>query len=225
MAQQLHAKGHEVAFLGLFETYNWERMRRTPIDIVGYNLQKIVFHWRNFALLNARQKLTFFNEKFQVARARRTVVQGMFLTRLGRVFRRDRSTNGLDTTLARIWEVNDAAAFAYRPRPYPGRIMQFRPAKEYAVHRDPAVAWDGLALDGVESHRLPVYPAGMMVEPFIEQLARELRTCIEKALETHSVRNRQIMPLQRADSLRTLVTPARPGLLDFQPALASSDRM
>ncbi len=44
------------------------------------------------------------------------------------------------------------------------------------------MGWDHLAAGGVETHILPVYPAGMLVEPFVEQLAETLKGCIHQAL-------------------------------------------
>lgn len=80
-------------------------------------------------------------------------------------------------------ETNDQAAANYRPKVYPGRITQFRPMKEYAWHENTEMAWESLATEGVEVHKLPVYPAGMLVEPFVEMLAAELMACISKAVD------------------------------------------
>ena len=71
----------------------------------------------------------------------------------------------------------------YVPEYYPGSITHFRPIREYARFADPKAGWDELAAGGVETHRLPVYPAGMLVEPFVGLLAEKLRECMDKALE------------------------------------------
>jgi hypothetical protein len=47
--------------------------------------------------------------------------------------------------------------------------------------------WEKVAKGGVETHILPVYPTGMMVEPFVEQLADELKDCIDRALCSESL--------------------------------------
>jgi hypothetical protein len=59
--------------------------------------------------------------------------------------------------------------------------------KEYASNMYPGMDWEAVAAGGVDTHVLPIYPAGMMVEPFVAQLADELRDCIERALETEPV--------------------------------------
>ena len=55
--------------------------------------------------------------------------------------------------------------------------------KEYAWYQNSDMGWENLAKEGVEDHVLPVYPAGMLVEPFVEKLAAELKACIRKAIE------------------------------------------
>jgi hypothetical protein len=68
------------------------------------------------------------------------------------------------------------------PDVYPGRITQFLPKKEYAHHIGPELGWNGLAAGGVETHVLQVYPAGMLVEPFVQVTAEKVKDCIERAL-------------------------------------------
>ncbi|MFX0203317.1 MAG: hypothetical protein ACFFCW_45015 [Candidatus Hodarchaeota archaeon] len=85
--------------------------------------------------------------------------------------------------LSNLWKVNDRAALKYVPRTYPGRITQFAPTKDYALLAGPELCWHKLAAGGLEIHRLPVYPAGMLVEPFVRILAKELTACIDAALE------------------------------------------
>ena len=59
----------------------------------------------------------------------------------------------------------------------------FLPVKEYAKNVCPGMDWERVAGAGVDTHRMPVFPAGMMVEPFVKQTAAELRECIDRALE------------------------------------------
>lgn len=39
------------------------------------------------------------------------------------------------------------------------------------------------ARDGVENRTLPVYPAGMLLEPFVQKLASEMSDSIDNALQ------------------------------------------
>jgi hypothetical protein len=59
-------------------------------------------------------------------------------------------------------------------------VTQFSPFKQYARYDGPELGWENLARGGVEKHKLKVYPAGMLVEPFARMLADKLRACIKK---------------------------------------------
>ena len=180
MAQQLHRRGQDVALLALWETYNWANIAdESLVDKVYSYIQKIDFHWRNFLLLNSKEKLTFIQEKANVAKSRRKVWAGMIASKLGNKFD---SGDGENLLLFNLWHVNDKAATIYLPKTYSGRITHFRPVKEYARYADPKLKWDEIAAGGVETYRLPVYPAGMLVEPFVQLLAEKMKVCIHKAL-------------------------------------------
>jgi len=181
VAQQLHRRGQDVALLALWETYNWANIAdESLVDKVYSYIQKIDFHWRNFLLLKSKEKLTFIQEKANVAKSRRKVWAGMIASKLGNKFD---SGDGENLLLFNLWHVNDKAAAIYLPKVYPGRITHFRPVKEYARYADPKLDWDEIAAGGVETYRLPVYPAGMIVEPFVQLLAEKMKVCIHKAIE------------------------------------------
>ncbi len=182
IAQQLHAQGQKVALLALPETYNWANIKaQSFLDDVYYYIQKIEFHWRNFLLLPSKEKLIFIKEKANVAKGRRKVWFGMITSITRNKFHLD---DGQHLSLSQLWETNDRAAANYVPEPYLGRITQFLPIKQYARYDGPELGWDKLAAGGVEIYKLPVYPAGMLVEPFVGILAKKLKVCINKALET-----------------------------------------
>jgi len=42
------------------------------------------------------------------------------------------------------------------------------------------MSWEQLALGGVQSCTLPVYPAGMLVKPFVTDLAAQLNICLRE---------------------------------------------
>ena len=70
----------------------------------------------------------------------------------------------------------------YVPQPYPGKVTDFRPAKQYRIFNKREAKWDRLAKGGQEIIVLPVYPAGMLLEPFVEHLAVALRKSIDAAI-------------------------------------------
>ncbi len=84
--------------------------------------------------------------------------------------------------LANIWKANDHAALTYVPRPYAGSVMDFRPMKQYRLFDRPDAKWDRLARGGQQVVVLPAYPAGMLLEPFVQHLAAALEKSIDNAI-------------------------------------------
>jgi len=180
IAQQLKAQGEEVALLALFDTLNWPKLPPASArNKVRHQVQRIMFHVGNFLSLNFKDRITFLSEKLKVLSSRAVVWRGMILGK----FATDRNESQ-SRLLARIWEINDRAILTYIPRPYPGVITDFRPLKQYADYRAPDVNWDHLAVEGQKIVTLPVYPAGMLLEPFVKELAGALRISIDNAIRT-----------------------------------------
>jgi hypothetical protein len=181
MAQQLRASGEEVAIVALFDTVNWSRLRkRNASDRLGYQAERLNFHVKNFLLLDFAGKRRFLKEKWIVLLSRTTVWKGSLLSRLNGNQQANTSESQL---LSRLWKTNDEASLAYIPKPYHGRIADFRPLHQYSMYLEPNVNWDGIALGTLEVIRLPIYPAGMLLEPFVKGLALALQSAIERANE------------------------------------------
>ncbi|OEU49472.1 MAG: hypothetical protein BA872_01505 [Desulfobacterales bacterium C00003060] len=179
MTQQLHEKGKEVSLLALLETYNWRNVGSISlIQKIYYYIQKSEFHLRN--LLLSDDKLTFITEKLEVAKRRKKVWLEMIMSKAGHASHQD---DGCYFTLSQLRQANDRTAGIYVAKPCPARITHFIPVSEYALFQGPEVGWDKLAAGGLEVHELPVYPAGMLVEPFVRVLAEKLKACIDKALK------------------------------------------
>lgn len=181
MAQQLHAQGQEAALLALFETYDFSNIpTQSALDHVYYYLQKIEFHWRNFLLLKSKEKKIFFKEKVKVLKGRGKVWFGTLTSKIDNI---SNKANGQASTLSKLWQINDQASLDYIPKGYKGRITQFIPIKEYAHHLGPELGWERIAPGRLEIQQLPVFPAGMLVEPFVELLAEKVTGSIDKALK------------------------------------------
>jgi len=60
-------------------------------------------------------------------------------------------------------------------------VTDFRPLKQYRMFNKPNAKWDRLAR-AEEVVVLPVYPAGMLVEPFVKHLAIALKKSIDGAI-------------------------------------------
>lgn len=179
-ARQFEAKGEQVALLALFDTMNWSKVGLPSIwGKSYYAVQRLVFHAANFLHLDFAGKGRFFSEKVKILQSRLPVWRGMLLGKFSA------ATKSESRVLGQIWQANDRAAMDYVPQPYPGTVTDFRPTKQYRMFNKPGLKWDGLARGGEKVVVLPVYPAGMLVEPFVEHLALALKISIEEGARKH----------------------------------------
>jgi phthiocerol/phenolphthiocerol synthesis type-I polyketide synthase E len=180
VAQQLLAEGEQIALLALFDTSNWSKIRLPSIWARSYwALQRVVFHAANFVRLGSEDRGKFFRKKVQIFRSRVPVWRGMVLAKLGQGAQAARSQARL---LAAVWQANDRACTKYVPKPYQGVITDFRPMKQYRIFNQRGLKWDQLALGGQQIVTVQAYPAGMLVEPFVEHLAAALARSIDDAI-------------------------------------------
>ncbi len=183
MAQQLTRSGEEVALLALFDTLNWSKIAPYSILSKTYHQgERLLFHARNFTVLSFKDKIKFFQEKLKILRSRSNIWRGKLTRRLSE----NKSESSL---LAQIWDITDNAAVKYAAKPYPGRITDFRPLKQYSKYLGPDIYWDELAGGGYDIVTLPVFPAGMLLEPFVRTLATELKMSMDRAMDSASTRS------------------------------------
>lgn len=178
VAQQLAADSQPVALLALFDTMNWHMVPLNAWTKGSHALQQWTFHIASFFSLDTSGKLEFLREKMNILRSRIPVWRGMLLSRFGNQIR----VPSQDLVLAQIWKANDRASWKYAPKPFPGCVIDFRPKKQYRVFNKPELKWDKLAQGGQETIVLPVYPAAMLVEPFVRHLAVALRKAMDDAI-------------------------------------------
>lgn len=179
VARQLRSRGEEIALLALFDTTNWHKIPLPSAWMKTYTAaERLVFHAANILRLDSAGRAKFFSEKIKILRSRLPVWRGMLL---GKLQKDSPLTSSGSRILSQIWKANDLASMDYVPQPYPGMVTDFRPLKQYRMFSRPGVKWDQLA-GGEKVVVLPVYPAGMLVEPFVEHLADALRGAIDEAL-------------------------------------------
>ena len=75
--------------------------------------------------------------------------------------------------------IRDRVAELYLPPEFPGKICMIRAKKDYARYRDS----DLPAAGGIELHRLQVYPAGMMADPFVDDLVAQVEKHLRESIE------------------------------------------
>jgi thioesterase domain-containing protein/acyl carrier protein len=186
-ARQFEAKGEQIALLALFDTMNWSQVGLPSIWGKSYYAgQRLLFHAANFLRLDFAGKVRFFSEKVKILRSRLPVWRGMLL---GKFSKFSAAAKSESRVLGQIWQANDRAAMDYFPQPYSGTATDFRPTKQYRMFNKPGLKWEGLARGGETIIVLPVYPAGMLVEPFVEHLAVALKSSIEETARDYLVGN------------------------------------
>lgn len=162
MAQQLHAQGQQVALLALFDTYNLSAI--PPATSFRYKLynfwQEIGFFRGNLSLLKPKEKLTFLLESAKWSQRR-------IMARRSQL------------PLVSLRHIHNQAGMNYLPQVYPGRVTLFQSCG-FKKDKTPQVNWEEIAAGGMDVHELPVYFGGMLVEPFVSSLAKQLKTCLDQ---------------------------------------------
>jgi len=177
VAQRLRGEGEGIDLLALLDTMNFSHI--PPLSIGSrcyYSCERVRFHAANFLLLDFKGKVSFFREKIQVLRNRLPVWWGMILAKFEN---KSEQPSSESRVLGNIWQANDLACQKYVPKPFPGIVTDFRPLTQYRAFDKPDSKWDRLALQGQTIVVLPVYPAGMLLEPFVKHLAAALRSAID----------------------------------------------
>jgi amino acid adenylation domain-containing protein len=194
-AQQLHAAGEEIALLALFDTMNWHKVPLTWSDKSFLLFQRLIFHAAAVLNINSENKRQFLVGKLYDFRKRIPVWRGMLLTKLKQ--RSSRGTSSESLVLAQVWRANERASGDYVPRPYPGAVTDFRPARQYRVLDKPELKWDRLARGGQRVVVVPGYPAVMLLEPYVRDLAAMLTACIDEAVrQSKSSRPEETLAVQ-----------------------------
>ena len=171
MARQLRQKGEEVGLVVLFDSYNLSTVKG-PTDGVNHVSswrQKIGFHLANLLQIGPRHLPSYFFEKFRMARE-------AALASGERQLRRTRSIlDGSQSAEVVIQKVNDDAVWRYVPQPFDGRLIIFRPQKNYDFMPDPHLGWGELVEGRIDLIQLPVNPHAMLIRPWVNTLAAELK--------------------------------------------------
>ena len=176
MARRLQQDGESVPLVALMDTYNLSLALEA--NSRGFLFQKLRFHMGNLASLEPSEMTKYLQEKVRVAR------DGELSSLLGQLFGAANPHDKPDTEVElSVQSANDRAAFSFKPKPFSGTLTLFKPNVNYSVFPDPKMGWGEVALGGMEIVNLPVNPHGMLVEPFVVHLAREMRRRIDVLVE------------------------------------------
>ena len=139
-------------------------------------IENVKFHWDNVTSAGTG-RLAFLREKTQEALRRGRLRSRRLLAQ---------ATGGLDASSGApfayidITRVNDEALMQYKPSAFSGKITLFRPKKTFDGFDDPVFGWGEIAREGVEVCELDVNPRGMLVEPYVQQLAEQMRRRVKR---------------------------------------------
>lgn len=174
IAQMLLKSGESTDLLAMLDTYNFGLALKA--SATSQILQKVKFHVGNFVKLRPGEMVSYIREKVRVAR------DGELANLLGRKPApgpNPEAEDGLQIREASVQNMNDAACDRYEPKPYTGKLTLFKPVVNYDYYPDPKMGWGHLVSGGIETVELPVNPHAMLVEPYVQLLANELKKRID----------------------------------------------
>jgi hypothetical protein len=71
-------------------------------------------------------------------------------------------------------------------------VAVIRPKGSFLGLSSSTLGWERVIRNGLEIYELPVYPKGMLVEPFCRTLAETLQNCLQNALADYSVEHGEL---------------------------------
>lgn len=189
MAQQLYAQGSTVALLALLD-YGVPGYgvpghcvsRKNGVEKISYYARRTIYE---FKYGNLAQALTarFVSPHNQRIRKKITCLLG----------------KPQDRRIQRIQEAHQAAQIKYQPKVYPGKITLFQNSKYHALEKQnfwEKHSWSDLAAGGFECHVIQGDHLEIFQEPRFQELATQLKDCLEKAQAEHPL---SVLPPESSD--------------------------
>jgi len=176
MAQVLRRQGEEVPLVAMLDTYNYSRALK--VSFYSFLFQKARFHLANLVRLRPAELMKYLKEKARLAFSGELANLNTSMPGSSRADGVARATFGVE---AKIQAINDYAAEHYDPLPYPGQLALFRPRFNYKFYPDPKMGWGDLALGGLDIVEVAVNPHSMLLEPYVQTLAAQLKERIDGA--------------------------------------------
>jgi thioesterase domain-containing protein len=170
MAQILRREGEEVPLVAMLDTYNFSRALK--VSFRSFLLQKAKFHLANMTRLRSVDMLQYLQEKMRLGFGGELANLKTSMPGSSRADGVSRATSGPE---AKVQGINDYAAEHYDPLPYSGRLTLFKPRFNYKFYPDPKMGWGDLALGGLDIVEVAVNPHSMLLEPYVNVLADQLK--------------------------------------------------
>lgn len=162
MAQQLHAAGQRVAFLGIFDSDRPD----ASLDLASRIWLNIQHLWR----LEGGKRKQYLARKLRAlaSRVRRSGVKVP-------------PPPPPSSSRPEVRQANFQAYLSYRTLPYPGHMVLFRTTElGDSGFRKPNLGWTGMALGGLDVRLVPGNHITVLYEPNVSVLAQKLAECLEE---------------------------------------------
>jgi FkbM family methyltransferase len=178
IAQQLTASGEAVDSVILLDTYYIGSDSRSRLLLCSpvHWLQNLWFHGANTLSIHGKDRARFLREKVDIGFSR----LGIRLRAAWRALRRrtpDRHHREVHLAVKRL---NDQAASRYVPKPYRGRVVLIRSKGYFLGFTSPSFGWSDILHGDLIVRELPVYPKGMLIEPYCRVLAGAIEMCVDR---------------------------------------------
>ena len=189
MAQQLRAKRKEVTMVALLDSSPGSRRNRKVayrLSFLGDLLRDLPSWLIGSFELSRSQWLNLVKLKIRMGKARKGASRSSavsthqsyavkLIEEMGDLFHF--SEQHRKVARAQYWALKE-----YTPRMYPGRLTLFRARMQpfFSSHA-PDKGWRRLAAGGFDIRVVPGNHLGMLQEPHVKALAKELRACLDKA--------------------------------------------
>ena len=195
MAYQLRASGEEVALLAMIDAF--APGYPAPLSWTRKRLAQLRHHWRQLAERRFNERLTYLTDRSNAAWKKHKVVVKKGVQKLKKQFGLRQSDEVVPS------REKPFAVRPYRGEVYPGRITVFSPMESHSgyLEFEPHMGWNRLAAGGLEVYRVPGKVSGIIAEPYVKELARNLKECITKAAML-SVHDQNLPCLDGADASR-----------------------
>jgi thioesterase domain-containing protein len=176
IAQQLHGRGEEIALLVLMDTprpdFFLEVRRRLT---------------RLFRPILASPFGTRLSAQWGQLRQRTMLGAASYLVeKSGKIFQgagqAPPASSGprIDRSIEHVQRSYSRAIYAYRPRPYPGRMTLLVHEESHRDDHRATLGWKDLVVGGIELHLLPGNHV-TYIRDHVEAAAHQIRACIDKA--------------------------------------------
>jgi amino acid adenylation domain-containing protein len=165
MAQQLSTQGESVALLAMLDATILPAVEGGDKEMVYAWMGKDL-PWEQFMQLNEEEQAGYLLE---------------YMRRIG--FELPTTDVLLFRNHMRLFEINSRAVSYYTPSPYNGTMTVFR-CREASAHIPPDLGWGKFVRGLLEIHEVPGNHHSMMDYPHVEELAHQLRACLDKTLQS-----------------------------------------